>query len=256
MKVLLTFFTLSVVEFASASLPHLDGCRIVGGYEADIKDIPFQVSLQASFHFCGGSLIAKRFVLTAAHCINGHQEYEPIFGVRIGSSMSDRGGLMAKVLRIHRHEKFNFNTLDYDFAILELKDYDLKDLSFEMQYAKLPTRNQVPDGTMLTASGWGSTTNPDDDTRILRAVHVPKVNENICEIVYKSRITDRMLCAGLVRGGKDSCQGDSGGPLVRNRTLVGVVSWGVGCAQPHYPGVYARVSTVLPWIAEKTGLNL
>ncbi|XP_013113227.1 trypsin 5G1 [Stomoxys calcitrans] len=255
MMFLLTFLTLSVVGLSSASLARLDG-RIVGGFAVDIKDVPFQVSLFSSNHFCGGSLIAKRFVLTAAHCTYGHDEFEPLFAVRIGSSVSDKGGLMVKVARVHQHEKFDWNTIDYDFSILELEDYDLNALSFEMQYAKLPTRSQVPDGTVLTVSGWGGTKNPSDDIRILRAVHVPKVNENVCEEAYKARITDRMLCAGLVEGGKDSCQGDSGGPLVRNRTLVGVVSWGSGCAQPNYPGVYARVSSVLPWIAEKTGLSL
>lgn len=85
---------------------------------------------------------------------------------------------------------------------------------------------------------------------------MPIVNQTVCSDAYASfgGITDRMICAGLTAGGKDACQGDSGGPLVADGKLVGVVSWGYGCARPNYPGVYSRVAAVRDWITKKTGV--
>jgi trypsin len=79
---------------------------------------------------------------------------------------------------------------------------------------------------------------------------VPVVDRDICRSQYSvAEITDNMFCAGLTAGGKDSCQGDSGGPVVdENKTLVGVVSWGGGCAQPNKPGVYASVGGLSSFI--------
>uniref|UniRef100_A0A1L8EC97 trypsin n=1 Tax=Haematobia irritans TaxID=7368 RepID=A0A1L8EC97_HAEIR len=256
MKFLLTSSVfLLVTTYCLASLNHLDG-RIVGGFEADIKNIPFQVSLQDGQHFCGGSLINKRFVLTAAHCTTKHQSNNPNFMIRIGSTFSNDGGLLVKPIRIHQHPKFNRVTFDYDYSLVELEDYDLKDLPFEVKYPKLPSCHELVDGTVLQVSGWGDTYDKVDDIYHLRAVQVPKVNEMNCEKSYNTTITKQMLCAGYVEGGRDACQGDSGGPLVLNDTLMGVVSWGAGCARPDFPGVYARVYQALPWIAEKTGRYL
>ncbi|XP_058984784.1 trypsin 3A1-like [Musca domestica] len=244
-----------LVTLASAAHLPLDG-RIVGGYEVDIRDVPFQVSLQSYNHFCGGSLIAKRFVLTAAHCTDGNLPTAPMFSVRIGSTYSEKGGLLLRVLRIHQHEKYNYSFIDYDFSILELEDYDENALPFKLTYAKLPRANEdLPDGTLATISGWGGTKNPLESNAVLRAVEVPTVNRNACAQIFPT-LSEQMMCAGYTEGGKDSCQGDSGGPLFRDNILYGVVSWGVGCALPDYPGVYARVSSVLPWIAEKTGLEV
>ncbi|MNT55643.1 Trypsin [compost metagenome] len=87
----------------------------------------------------------------------------------------------------------------------------------------------------------------------LQKVDVPLVTTESCNISYKNEITDRMMCAGFPEGGKDSCQGDSGGPLVAKTTdnqtyLIGVVSWGTGCARAGKPGVYAKVSYATSWI--------
>ena len=108
----------------------------------------------------------------------------------------------------------------------------------------------MEDGTLLGVSGWGNTKNPLESDDSLRHVVVPKVNQLECEAALKKwrNVTDRMICAGYKEGGKDSCQGDSGGPLSVNNTLVGVVSWGDGCAEPNLPGVYARVAAVVDWV--------
>lgn len=85
---------------------------------------------------------------------------------------------------------------------------------------------------------------------------MPIVNQESCSRAYASfnGITDRMICAGYTEGGKDACQGDSGGPLVANGTLVGIVSWGYGCANANYPGVYSRVAAARDWVRERSGV--
>lgn len=107
----------------------------------------------------------------------------------------------------------------------------------------------------------GNTQNSSESSRQLRAALVPIVNQEVCKKQYSNfvyAITNRMICAGLKEGGKDACQGDSGGPLVEFETgsprLIGVVSWGKGCAMPKSPGVYARVTAVREWIKSKTGI--
>ena len=87
----------------------------------------------------------------------------------------------------------------------------------------------------------------------LQYVRVPAITNDQCNSAYGGGITSSMLCAGYPNvGGKDACQGDSGGPFVcndnGNAVIAGVVSWGIGCAHPNYPGVYARVTTVLDWV--------
>ena len=86
--------------------------------------------------------------------------------------------------------------------------------------------------------------------KFLRKVTVPIVSRTSCNQAYFNGVTVNMFCAGYAEGGKDSCQGDSGGPMVNPyKQLIGVVSWGVGCARPNLPGVYTRVSRYLTWIS-------
>lgn len=112
--------------------------------------------------------------------------------------------------------------------------------------------------TMVTVSGFGETLNVAQRDSRLRAVRLPIVAKQSCNKTYGflGGTTDRMICAGFEKGGKDSCFGDSGGPLVdQNGLLVGVVSWGFeSCAAPHFPGVYGRVSAVRDWIRILTSL--
>lgn len=92
---------------------------------------------------------------------------------------------------------------------------------------------------------------------ILRRVTIPIVDREICNASYNPAriITERMICAGdLLHGGKDSCQGDSGGPLTADGILYGIVSWGYGCAEPNYPGVYTNVADLRFWITGYTGI--
>lgn len=101
---------------------------------------------------------------------------------------------------------------------------------------------------MSDVAGWGTTCEGCDGTNILRFVSVPVISNAQCNTMYGGRITTGMLCAGFPEGGRDACQMDSGGPLTFNNQLIGVVSWGTGCARPNAPGVYARVAHYRNWI--------
>jgi trypsin len=218
--------------------------KIVGGVEAVKGEFPFIVSLQAGSygHFCGGSLIKKNWVLTAAHCVEGGY----LKGVNIGlHHQSDTAGVEKfTVTQIVKHPKWNKNTMDYDFALVKL--------SGDSKYEPVALNSKELTGNVdFITAGWGTTSEGGSVSKILLKVSVPMVSKATCEKAYDG-ITDSMLCAGYPQGGKDSCQGDSGGPLITgtgaNRVLAGVVSWGEGCAQPNKYGVYSKVSLGLPWI--------
>ncbi|XP_073822295.1 trypsin-1-like [Musca autumnalis] len=233
--------------------PRLDG-RIVGGHKVNITDAPHQISLQTSSHICGGSIISKQWILTAAHCTDGRTADR--FKVRIGSSEYSKGGELIQVAEIVQHEKFNYSNVDYDYSLLKLA----KEIEFDdtKQAIKLPELKEVVmDGTMCFVTGWGNTQNATESRDWLRLAEVPIFNQEQCSDKYKKfgGVTDRMICAGYIEGGKDACQGDSGGPLVtEDGVLVGVVSWGYGCARPDFPGIYSRVSYVRDWIRTNTGV--
>lgn len=233
--------------------PRYYGPRIVGGKEVNIEDYNYQISLQKMNHFCGGSIINSRYILTAAHCTNGQDAKRLI--VRAGSSYRGMGGDLYQVEEILQHPNYTRSNTDYDFSILKLESE--MELSDSANIVQLPEADEpIEDGAECVVTGWGDTKSILEPSRRLRATTVPIVNKETCNEAYREfyGITERMVCAGYAEGGKDSCQGDSGGPLVHNDKLVGVVSWGKGCAEKGYYGVYARVAAVRPWIKEMSGV--
>ncbi|XP_055548995.1 trypsin 3A1-like [Wyeomyia smithii] len=227
--------------------------KIVGGFQVFITDVPYQISLQYSGkHICGGSIIATRWVLTAAHCTKYDAKF---YTVRAGSTDCSTGGVVIAVQAVTSHPLYGQLGYDYDYSLLQLAGKLV--YSRNVERIPLPSAGEiVADGSMCTVSGWGDTKNQAENSRLLRAVNVLSVNQQKCAAYYSSigTITERMICAGYTAGGKDSCQGDSGGPLVTGGKLIGVVSWGEGCAAPNLPGVYARVAAVREWITEVSGV--
>ena len=111
-------------------------------------------------------------------------------------------------------------------------------------------------GSAVIVTGWGALFAGGYSPSQLQQVQVNIVDHEECSRNYRAYggVTARMICAGVSQGGKDACQGDSGGPLVSNGKLVGVVSWGVGCAYQGYPGVYSDVANLRSWVTALTGV--
>ncbi|KAM7345997.1 trypsin-like [Cochliomyia hominivorax] len=177
------------------------------------------------------------------------------FKVRLGSTEYDNGGELVAVKSFKYHKDYNSSIMINDVAVIKLATPVRE--SIKVHYVKL-AKKTPPTGTPAVVTGWGSkcfllcTTAP----KILQEVEVEIVNEKDCassEYKYGDQIKETMVCAYGVK--KDACQGDSGGPLVANNELVGIVSWGMGCAFAGYPGVYCDVASVSSWI-EKTAEEL
>ncbi|XP_076284090.1 trypsin-1-like [Lasioglossum baleicum] len=232
--------------------------RIVGGTETQVNQYPWMALMMFRGRFyCGGSIINSRYVLTAAHCVD---RFDPkLMSVRIlvhnrNTTEADaRTFMVDSVMKHSGYSTYNYNN---DIALVRLTE----SIEFEgkMRPACLPEKEKTFAGVKAIVTGWGAIEESGPISQTLQEVHVPILTNTECRNTkYPSRrITDNMLCAGYKEGAKDSCQGDSGGPLhIANDNIyhiVGVVSWGEGCARPGYPGVYSRVNRYLTWISRNT----
>ena len=199
-------------------------------------------------HFCGASLIAKDMLVSAAHCAGGR--YDAIIGRH---KHNDKDGDVVRVASEYKHQNYNDATTSYDFMVLKLS----RATTANATPVKINSSGSTPqDDENLVVMGWGVTNeNSGTTSNKLMEVTVQAVSNSECRSAYGSELnTSTMLCAAGNR--KDSCQGDSGGPLIKkggnpaNDLLVGIVSWGYGCADPDYPGVYARVSAGYSFIQQ------
>ncbi|KAL4876757.1 trypsin-like cysteine/serine peptidase domain-containing protein [Aspergillus karnatakaensis] len=230
---------------------------IVGGYTAGRTEFPYQVSIQTSSHFCGGSIISPDYILTAAHCATKHVASR--LRVRVGSPSHNSGGQLVRVAEIISHADYNADTIENDIAVLRLTQS--LQLGEAVGVIDLPPSNETtPEtGAVCTVSGWGTTSHEGADLPTnLRAVDIKVIDHALCREWYEDvrNVTDQMVCAGVQGGGKDACQGDSGGPLVEkeSHTQIGVVSWGYGCGQHGRFGVYADTAAYRDWIKENAGV--
>ncbi|KAK2916545.1 hypothetical protein Q8A67_000919 [Cirrhinus molitorella] len=266
------FWTLSVV-FVITLLTKGSDCqsvcgsaplntKIVGGTNASAGAWPWQVSLhQSGSHFCGGSLINSEWILSAAHCfpsIPDSADYTVYLG-RQSQELPNPNEVSKSVSQVILHPEYNSFSHDNDIALLHLSS----PVNFNnyIQPVCLAAEGSTFNSDTMWLTGWGdifsgvSLPSP----QILQEVDVPMVGNTKCNCLYGGSITDNMMCAGPLEGGRDTCQGDSGGPMVikQGSTWIqaGVVSFGRGCADPNYPGVYSRVSKYQNWITQHVGMN-
>lgn len=222
--------------------------KIVGGTFVVPKEFPYFVQ---GFG-CGATLVHDDVVLTAAHCEGAFFDK-----VLVGPTVIDKvtGPAQYRTVRSKMvvHPKFSFDTMKWDFMMFKIDPVTKVGLKTALANKRVtlnaastsPQTNET-----LTVIGFGAIRENGPQSNRLRKVNVNVIDFATCDADYKGDIFDQtMLCAGVPGGGKDSCQGDSGGPiLAANHELVGVVSWGIGCARAGYPGVYSRVSAAAPWI--------
>ncbi|XP_023341079.1 chymotrypsin-like protease CTRL-1 [Eurytemora carolleeae] len=219
--------------------------KIVGGQETEKNEYPWQVALLKSQEpsstnkpYCAGSLISNQEVLTAAQCLIRSTIYVAL-GEHDTNDPND-GQKIVKVCSSTKHPSYRYNgNNDFDYAILKLCDSPVT-FTKEISPVCLPTANSL--GTQYEnvdaiVSGWGTTSSGYGgiQSSTLLDVTVTTMNNSQCKTSYeKFTITDNMICAAAT--GKDACKGDSGGPLIRKEsnaayTLIGIVSWGLECAQ-------------------------
>nr|WP_252735384.1 trypsin-like serine protease [Vibrio splendidus] len=253
-----------VVSLSSTSVLADVSARIINGKEATQENWPFMAALVSrnvnayDGQFCGASFIGERYVLTAAHCVegNGREDLDVVIGVS-NLSASQAAQHRYAVDNIYVHEYYNSVATGNDIAIIELVE---KPAESVVNLVDGYVRGNLNDGQMLTVMGWGDQDASDgySSKSELYQVNVPLVNQYQCNTVpYSgySSIGSDAFCAGYSDGGYDSCQGDSGGPIVvsTNGTYeqLGIVSWGKGCAEANAYGVYTNISHFDDWIDEQ-----
>ncbi|XP_029160770.1 serine protease snake-like isoform X2 [Nylanderia fulva] len=239
---------------------------VVGGTEAKAGEFPHMVALgrrnsdETFTLMCGATLISHTWVLSAAHCTYGPNGAPTDVRIGFHRLTEQQPGVTITIKRMIRHTDYNPPAMYADIALIEL----MNSVTFSMlirpaclyqQYDTVPTSAWI--------SGWGVTEFAGDQTDRLQKAKLDLVDNLACTIRHNSSkeiphgVTPSMICAGDPRGGwtSDSCQGDSGGPLqvIHPRNLcvfqvIGVTSFGQGCAIINTPGVYTRVSHYISWI--------
>ncbi|XP_053593015.1 chymotrypsin-2 [Microplitis demolitor] len=218
--------------------------KIVGGNYADEGQFPYQVSLRIkNRHFCGGSILNHRWILTAAHCLRNFND--TAIKVVTGSTKLDEGGNWYQSVRIIPHERYSSLFIRNDIGLIEV-DEDIE-FSDNVKPVDLPTSNFDKSDYPAYLSGWGKTDYPGSIPNDLQYIKLTVIDQKQCRN-FSMRVTNKNICT-LNGRGEGACHGDSGGPLVSDGVQIGVVSWGIPCAK-NKPDVFTRVYSYRDWIKE------
>ncbi|KAK9873962.1 hypothetical protein WA026_002313 [Henosepilachna vigintioctopunctata] len=238
--------------------------RIVGGEKSSFGKWPWQISLRqwrtsTYLHKCGAALLNENWAITAAHCVDNVPPSDLLLRLGEHDLSTESEPYLHQERRVQivaSHPQFDPRTFEYDLALLRF--YEPVKFQPNIIPVCVPQSDENFVGRTAYVTGWGRLYEDGPLPSVLQEVSVPVINNSICESMYRSagyieHIPHIFICAGWRNGGYDSCEGDSGGPLVIQREdkrfqLAGVISWGIGCAEPNQPGVYTRISEFRDWI--------
>ncbi len=241
--------------------------RLIGGKSTTIERNPWQVALLYSrdddrerAQFCGGVVVHPRWVLTAAHCIDGGTKPAQVHILSGTANLRAGKGLRSPTDEVIHHRQWSRSTDDFDIGLIKVSQPLLGKV---IAPASDATINALSSESKVWVSGWGVTDlRRAKSTYRLQGVELDFIDRKTCNKFesYNGRLTQNMFCAGILGpeggGGKDACYGDSGGPLSihsgAKARLVGLVSWGVDCAEAYKYGVYTQVSRFRAWVREVT----
>uniref|UniRef100_A0A8C4HAM2 Coagulation factor VII n=2 Tax=Dicentrarchus labrax TaxID=13489 RepID=A0A8C4HAM2_DICLA len=234
--------------------------RIVGGTECPKGECPWQVLLvYKGKGFCGGVIYKPTWILTASHCLEDTDaQFLKVVAGEHNTVVNEGTEQLIEVAEIIMHENYETRTANNDIALLRLAS-PITYTTYAVP-ACLPTRplaeRELWAVSLHTVSGWGRRSENGPTSHLLRRLKVPRIRTQQCVAESGVVLTENMFCAGYIEGQQDSCKGDSGGPLVTEYKgtvfLLGIVSWGKGCARPGNYGIYTRVSNYLEWIHNRT----
>ncbi|KAL7307929.1 hypothetical protein TKK_0000022 [Trichogramma kaykai] len=232
--------------------------RIVEGHYTSIASHPHQVSIEyANHHNCGGSILDRHYVITAAHCVHGFDLSQ--ITIRAGSSYREKNGHVHTVQEARVYDCYDPCSLAHDIAIVRVKPPI--HLGPRQRAIRLFSKAEPLEvGEWGTVTGWGL----EHENHVaypvnLKQAQVPIVDWDDCQKAYRDTggIHEGQVCAGhLGVGGNNTCQGDSGGPLVVAGKLAGIVAWAHGCADPKFPTVFTEIAYYRDWIDATIGKNL
>nr|ACO11627.1 Trypsin precursor [Caligus rogercresseyi] len=243
------FAALFLTVAVSAGPSQRHSGRIYGGEEVEPNSVPFQISLhqKPGFHFCGGSILDKDTVITAAYCCHllSPSDVLVVAGEH-NLSLESGDEQSVDVEKIITHEFSGSFGNNYNVCLLKLKSS--LELNDKVKAVSLPKTDEEFTGDVVV-SGWGVDSHLGSFSDVLLAATLHMISDEECEARFPGMIDGTMFCATAPK--KDICAGDMGGPLVQGNTLVGISSWGFGCIFTDYPGVYGKVAKFTDWIAEQ-----
>lgn len=227
--------------------------RIVGGWTATEGQVPYQASLRNTSnpsvnHFCGGTIVNQRWIVSAAHCT----DTLPASAVRavLGAHSRLTGGTPYAIQRIVNHPNWNRIALTNDISVLRTSTPII--FTDRVRPIGIGTAARIGAGVRARASGWGLTSHPGQPAAVLQVLEVLTLTNEDCRarhnVINALRVHDNVICTfGAI--GNGMCMGDSGGPLVANGQLIGAVSWGEPCGRGR-PDAFARISTHLGFLQQ------
>jgi Trypsin len=243
--------------------------RVVGGFSVEPRTwyamLLYKDASGWKFAGCGATLITNCHVMTAAHCVE-NREFD-IEGIYVNAhtpydSNSNHPFVFTSASRIFVPEEYNDYTNENDIAVIRMSE--CVNITEYIPAVPASTYNSnLNSGDMLELYGFGrvgENMGESGDTKQLQMAQLPYIPNEECKTYFGDKIRYGMFCAGFGQGGVDACQGDSGSGLLQKPNnpstepyiLTGIVSWGVGCARPGYPGVYAKVADFIDWIKTNT----